>query len=65
MITSTPKHKEETHMAHLYIVKVFEDGEKFEYEYGNLKHAREHFDSESHAVLVEYKDGKYDLVRAK
>lgn len=52
-------------MAHLFIVKVFEDGESFEYEFGNLKHAREQFNSESNAQLLEYVNGKYHLVEAK
>ena len=52
-------------MTHLYIVQVFEGGEKFEYEYGNLTHAQNHFNSEKSAVLVEYKKGKHNLIRAK
>lgn len=30
----------------LYIVRVYEDGAVFEYEYGNLKHAQEHMSFE-------------------
>ncbi len=50
----------------LYIVEVFEDGEKFEYEYGNLKHAREHFGREQGtAFLLEYNRGNYHLIDCK
>lgn len=52
-------------MDSLYIVKVLEDGEAYEYEYGNLKHAREHYNNEKTAQLVEYSDGEYHLVEAK
>lgn len=52
-------------MAHLYIVKVFDDGDTFEYEFGNLKHAKELFNSESSAQLIEYKNGAYHLMEAK
>lgn len=52
-------------MAHLYIVQVFEDGDTFEYEFGNLKHAKELFDSGATAQLIEYIDGKHHLVEAK
>lgn len=49
----------------LYIVQVFEDNEKFEYEYSNQKHAREHFDMEKSAFLLEYNSGKYHFVDCK
>ena len=42
----------------LYIVRVFEGGETYEYEYGNLIHALEHYDSEDEAVILEYRNGK-------
>ena len=57
--------KEAHRMTHLYIVQVFEDGETFEYEFGNLKHAKELFDNESSAQLLEYKDGKHHMMDAK
>lgn len=43
-------------MSYLYIVKVIEDGETMEYEYGNLKHAKEHFDTDkaNDVELLEY-----------
>lgn len=39
--------------ASLYIVKVYEDNESYEYEYGNLTHAQQHYDMEH---------GKVDLI---
>lgn len=38
----------------LYIVKVIEDGVTYEYEYGNLRHALEHYDKEETATVIEY-----------
>ena len=52
-------------MAHLYIVQVFDDGDTFEYEFGNLEHARGLFNGEKSALLLEYIDGKHHLVEAK
>ena len=52
-------------MTHLYIVVVQEGGETFQYEFGNLKHAKELFDNESTAQLLEYIDGKHHLMKAK
>lgn len=49
----------------IYIVVTKDDGELYEYEYGNLKHAIEHFSNESDATLYEYRDGKYHFVDAK
>jgi len=49
----------------IYIVEVLDDGEKFEYEYGNLKHAEEHFNNEKSANLYEYNDGKHYFVKGK
>lgn len=50
----------------LFIVVVIdEDGEKYEYEYGNIKHAREHFDQEKKAMLTEYNNGQYHYIDAK
>lgn len=45
----------------LYIVRVKEDGEQYEYEYGNLRHAEEHLTMEKPTVEVEiyeYHNGK-------
>ena len=52
-------------MQSLYIVVVDDYGETFQYEFGNIKHAREQFDSELRAQLLEYIDGEYHLVEAK
>ena len=52
-------------MTHLYIVVVQDDGEEFQYEFGNLKHAKGLYDSEATAQLIEYIDGKHHLVEAK
>ena len=49
----------------LYIVVVLDDTERIEYEYSNIKHAREHYNSEAHAQLVEYVDGNYYLMDVK
>lgn len=38
----------------LYVLKVTEDGEVYEYEYGNLRHALEHYDKEETATVIEY-----------
>lgn len=37
----------------LYILKVTEDGEVYEYEYGNLRHALEQYDKEETAMVIE------------
>jgi hypothetical protein len=49
----------------LYVLKVLVDGELAEYEYGNIKHAMEHYDMETAAFLYEYKQGNYYFVCAK
>jgi len=38
----------------LFIVKVADDYGVYEYEHGNIKHAKEHFDMEPTAKLIEY-----------
>jgi arginine repressor len=38
----------------LYIVKVTDEHETYEYEYGNIKHAKEHYDMELTAKLIKY-----------
>lgn len=49
----------------IYIVRVYEDGEIYEYEYGNEKHAREHMAWEkSHAELYVYQKGKERFICA-
>lgn len=47
------------------VVAIDEDGEQYQYEYGNLIHAREHYNMEESAQLLEYKDGNYYLVDCK
>lgn len=50
----------------LFIVEAIDsDGEKFIYEYGNIKHAREHYDQEAKANLYEYNQGKHYFIDAK
>jgi len=46
----------------IYIVQVTEEDEIFQYEYGSLKHAKEHYNNEQNALLLEYKNGKYHMV---
>ena len=43
-------------MSYLYIVRVYENGETMDYEYSNMKHAREHYntDKANRVDLVEY-----------
>ncbi len=54
---------------YLYYVKVYEDGETYEYEYGNLPHAMAHYEMElskgNKADLFRYKDGKMQKYQAK
>lgn len=50
----------------LYIVRVNEDGEQYEYEYGNLRHAEEHKAIEKPTAkveLYEYCNGKETKMR--
>lgn len=49
----------------LFIVKVKEDNEKFQYEYGCLKHAREHLNTEKQRMILEYREGKYYFIEGK
>lgn len=49
----------------LYILKVTEDNETFDYEYGNIEHAEEQYKNEKSAQLFEYNNGKYNLIKAK
>ena len=49
----------------LYIVIAHEDGEQYEYEYGNHAHAKAHYNNEKSAQLLEYKDGKHYLIECK
>ena len=45
----------------MYILRVFEDGETYDYEYPNLKHALEMKSYEKNAVILEYRDGNLYL----
>lgn len=50
----------------LYIVRVYEDGQCYEYEYGLLEHATLNFQSEKCCVqLLEYRSGKEKLLASK
>lgn len=53
---------------YLYYVHVYEDGEVYKYEYGNQKHAMEHYETELakgyKARLFRYKDGKMQEYKA-
>lgn len=49
----------------LYIVKVFEGDDVFEYEYGNMDHALEHYEHEKTAKIVEYHKGKEIILKSK
>lgn len=49
----------------LYIVRVFEDGDTFEYEYGNMDHALEHYTSEKAAQIIEYHKGNDKILKSK
>jgi len=49
----------------LFIVNVLDDGDVFEYEYGNYKHAKEHYDNEKTATIYEYVNGNYHYVESK
>lgn len=50
----------------LYIVRVFEDGAIFEYEYGCIEHAKEHLSFErSSAKVFEYNHGKETEIKVE
>ncbi len=49
----------------IFILEVKEDNEKFQYEYGNLKHAEEHYNNEESATLYEYNKSEYYFIKAK
>jgi hypothetical protein len=49
-----------------YVLNVIEDEEVFPYPYSNLQHAQEHFDWEQvTCILLEYKNGKYHVIKVK
>jgi hypothetical protein len=49
----------------LYIVRAYEDGHKYEYEYGDKMHAIEHYKHEKTAKIVAYDNGKEKIVKEK
>jgi hypothetical protein len=49
----------------IYIIEVNEDGEQFQYEYGNMEHAEEAYNNETSATMYEYKEGQYYFIKAK
>lgn len=49
----------------LYIVRIFEDDNVFEYEYGNMDHALEQYSYEYNADIFEWTKGKMKLVKRK
>lgn len=42
-----------------------DDQETYEYEYGNIVHAKEHYEQEEHATLYQYNNGSYQLLERK
>lgn len=49
----------------LYIVKVFDCNDMFEYEYGNIDHALEQYEHEKTADIIEYNKGNETLIKRK
>ena len=49
----------------IYIVIVHDEEEEFQYEYGNIEHAIEHYNEEQHAQLVAYDGNEHCLVACK
>ena len=52
-------------MNSIYIVIVNDDEEEFQYEYGLLSHAREQYNDEQHAQLIEYDGNEHFLMECK
>ena len=52
-------------MNSIYIVIVHDEEDTFEYEFGNLVHARERYNDEEHAQLVEYDGNQHFLMEVK
>ena len=54
---------------YIYIIKVFDNDETYEYEYGNLDHAQYHFNREilkgNNAVLYRYNNGTLERCKDK
>jgi hypothetical protein len=49
----------------IYVLIVTDDEEKFRYEYGNITHAREHYNREVNCQLYELNDDKYYMMDCK
>ena len=49
----------------LYVLKAIDYGEVYEYEYGNLRHAMEHYDKEKTAMVLEYNNGVAKILVSK
>ena len=49
----------------LYIVRVYEDGTAYEYEYGNMDHVLEQYNHEKTADILRYENGEEKLIRRK
>ena len=49
----------------IFIVKVVEDGDMFDYQYNNYNHAKQHYDTEKNAIIFEYVEGDYYFVESK
>ena len=50
----------------LYIVRAYDTySDMYEYEYGYLNHAEEHFEREDTADIIEYYDGQEILFKRK
>ena len=49
----------------IYIVRATDSEGTYEYEYGNLEQAREHYNREQKASLFEYKDGNHYMMDCK
>jgi hypothetical protein len=49
----------------LYIVRAYEDGKRYDYEYGNSKHAIEHYEYERNAKIIMYENGVEKIVAEK
>lgn len=49
----------------LFIVRVFEDDEVYEYEYGCIEHAESHYGMESRAQIIEYSKGIETVIKEK
>ena len=49
----------------LYIVKAYDNGHIFEYEYATLRHANVHYTTETDADIVAYNQGQETILRRK